>query len=296
MASTGRGSTPRASARASETRSPSIVAQSSRATRVSPSVSTRMALAALAQEGGGGVDLGVDPRSETGERRHLGGTDQHVGNRRARGRQDARQPDHRHAGLAGAVDEWAAGAGDDAAGAERRGGVEAGQRLLGVARVAGAENGPLRRRPARQRVAAHGEQRTAEEVAEGGGGQVPSDRRAAHPADHQARGGGRLEPGRFDSPEGVAKVVGDRENVGEHQMGSLSSAAATMPSTVASAATSTPAERIESRTRAPVPIVHPSSRMEPRTSAPSATRQPGPSTTLGPTVASCEISTPAPTS
>ena len=57
-------------------------------------------LALLGEEGGGGVDLGVDARCRAGQRRHLGDGGEHVGDGGA-GLEDPRQADHRQAGLAG---------------------------------------------------------------------------------------------------------------------------------------------------------------------------------------------------
>ena len=70
---------------------------------------------------------------------------------------------------------------------------EAGERLLGVARVARADDAPAPRDPARQLVAADGEERALEALAEGGGGELAADRRAAHPAEQHPGGLGLAE-------------------------------------------------------------------------------------------------------
>ena len=73
------------------------------------------ASALLAEEGGRGVDLGVDARPDPGQRGELGGDDDHVGDRGAR-LEDPRQADHRHArSRARRSTSGAAGAGDAAA-------------------------------------------------------------------------------------------------------------------------------------------------------------------------------------
>ena len=249
IASIGSGSTPCAAASSSETRSPSITAQSRRSVRLSPAASTRTAVAAVALDLGRGqleaaaaragagrgpractaaagrspgalpaadlvvvglgqlreegrqlrvlVDLGLPapgdaarsgrrrrrpaarPRARRRSRRRgarrssrllsrkpaaasisaamrgaapASGGDLDARRRACRRRRRAAgrmpgQADHRHAGRARALDQGAAGAGDDAAGAERLGGLEAGERLLGLARVARAEHRPLGARP-----------------------------------------------------------------------------------------------------------------------------------------------------
>ena len=214
----------------------------------------------------------------------LGGDDQHVGDRGAR-LEDPRQADHRHVGLARPVDQRAADAGDDALRAERLGRLEAGERLLGLARVAGAEDRPLRRRPARQRVAAHGQHRPGQPVAERRRGEVAADRRAAHPADE--------EPGRRAPPRGAPiRPARARREAGRECRGRRRSSLGRQLSHSrrpscrqprAPGSTTAPAARIEPLTRAPSPIVQPSSRTESATSAPASTTQPAETTARGPT-------------
>ena len=93
-----------------------------------------------AEVGGSGVDLGVDSRPGEGERRELGRDAEHVADRGPR-LEPRRQTDHGDAVGAGQLGELAAGRGHQPLGSERlRRGVAA-EGLLGVARIARAEDG-----------------------------------------------------------------------------------------------------------------------------------------------------------
>ena len=118
-------------------------------------------LAGGLEVGRGGVDLGVDARGGLRQGRRLGRDREHVGDRGSR-LQGPGQAHHRHACGARLLGQQAAGAGDEATRAEGLGGGEAGDRLLGVAGVAAAENRPLRRRPGRQPIAANGLKRAGD--------------------------------------------------------------------------------------------------------------------------------------
>src|SRR5258707_1231406 len=255
------------------------------------------ALGLLLEKGGGSIDLGLDAGSGAGQSSRLGRGGEHVGDRGAR-LEYPRQADHRHPCLTRFVDQRAAGADDYAVRAERLGGGEAGQRLLGPARIARAQYRPLRGRPAGQLVAPDGDQRAGQPVADRGGGEVAADRRAAHPADHHAGCVAGLQARGLDPPEGVAKLVGYAEDVVDHGAwaGTLSSAPTMAPESSAPAPTVTPGARTEPPTRAPSPRLQSSSRTDSRTSAPAATRQPPETTARGPTLAPSAISAPAATS
>jgi hypothetical protein len=110
------------------------------------------------EEGRGRVDLGADAGGDPGEGGCLGGGGKHVSNGHPR-LEDPRQADDGNSRLSGLLDELATGADDQPLRPERLGGLEAGEGLLGVAGVAGAEDRPLGRRPARQLVAADRDQR-----------------------------------------------------------------------------------------------------------------------------------------
>ena len=77
----------------------------------------------------------------------------------------------------------------DALGAERAGGLVAGERLLGVARVARAQHHRVGRRPRRQPVGARDEDRPRGVVAERRARERAADRRAAHARRRRARRG-----------------------------------------------------------------------------------------------------------
>ena len=142
--------------------------------------------------GGGAVDLHPDRRADADERGHLGGDRERVADGGPR-LQARRHADHGDAVAAGVLADRAAGRRDDPPRADRLGGGVAAERLLGVARVAGAEDRAVGRRPGGDAVAADDVERLAQAGPERGGGKVAADRRAAHPADEQP---GRLEAAR----------------------------------------------------------------------------------------------------
>ena len=144
-------------------------------------------LGLLGEEGGGGVDLGVDARRGAGQRRRPRRRRRTCRRpRRAAGRSPAGRPPARRSRAPGrpaappvlATRRRA----PSASAASKQASVSS-----VVARVARAEHRPLGRRPARQRVAADGHQRPGQPVAERRRGEVAADRRAAHPADEQRR-------------------------------------------------------------------------------------------------------------
>ena len=185
-------------------------------------------------------------------------------------------------------------AGDDAAGAERLGGVEAGERLLGVARVAGAEHGPA------PSVAQAGQLVAADGRPAAGSRRSPSAAAARSPPIAEPPMPQTIRPAasagssRADSTRQRAsrRWSGMREDVVEHGSlgrGTLSSRPTTAPSSDRRpCATSTPAARIEPLTVAPAR--RPRSRRagpSPRTSTPGrdpAARRRSPR--AGPTLAS----------
>ncbi len=97
---------------------------------------------------GRAVDLGPDPGADAGERRHLGGDRERVADGGAR-LQARRHPDHRDPVATGVLADRPAGRRDDALGADGLGGRVAAEGLLGLARVAGAEDRAVGRRPGR---------------------------------------------------------------------------------------------------------------------------------------------------
>ena len=229
---------------------------------------------------GRAVDLGADARSRPHQRSHFRRDGEHVADRRA-GLEAGRQPDHRDAVAPGRIGELPTGGGDDSPGAQRLGRLVAGDRLLGVAGVAGAEHGPVGQHGRGQLVAALGGQRPAEAAAEGDRGQVAADRRAAHAADDQAAGGvERLEPRRLDPPQRVRQVVREREYVIE-LVGPIGRSNLGQSVACAHDATS-PGPR-----RAPSPIATPASIRAPSPiTAPASTRAPSPTSTRGARIAS----------
>ena len=163
---------------------------------------------------GGDVDLGAAARADAAERGDLERGDGHVADGGAR-LEAAGDRDHRHAVGAGQLGELAAGRHDDAAGAEHAGGLVAGERLLGVARVARAQHRRVGRRPGRQPVgraarrsgARRGRRATARASA-------PPIAEPPMPATTRPPGlSQRLEAGGLDLPQRVAQVLGQREDV-----------------------------------------------------------------------------------
>ena len=163
---------------------------------------------------GTGVDLGPHALGDADEGGDLARDREAVADRVAR-LQAAGQPDHRHPRLARGVGERAAGGRGVAARADGLGGGEAGERLLGVARVARAEDRAVGRGPGGQLVVAEDQHRHRHGVAHRGAREHPADRGAAHAADDQPAGVLGLEPGRLDPPERVAQVIREREHVVE---------------------------------------------------------------------------------
>ena len=99
-------------------------------------------VAAGAQMRDGTVDLGANGRRGAGERGDLGGGDEHVADR-CSGLQRSGYRDDRHVRLARRLAQGAAGRRHNALRANGRGGLERGESLLGVARIARAEDHPL---------------------------------------------------------------------------------------------------------------------------------------------------------
>ena len=187
----------------------------------------------------------------------LGGADEHVGDADPRRRQQAGQADHRHLGGPRQLDQGAAGAGDDPAGAERLRRPRS-RRASPRSRPSSSSRGPSTRRSPSSAARSRGSSAAA-----GAAGRRapprrgrrrspsrPSRRRAGRPL------GGR-DPRRLDPPERVAEVVGNRQDVVEHrpQLWTFSRRPATAPSTVIPGPTSAPGARIEPLTRAPSPTV-----------------------------------------
>ena len=145
---------------------------------------------------GGDVELGAHPRPGAAQARDLECGDGHVRDRGAR-LKAAGDRDHGDAVRARELGQAAAARHDDPPRAEGSRGLVAGERLLGVARVRGAQDGRVGRRPRRQAVGAGREDRARRVVAEHRARQQAADARAAHPRDDQA--GGRV-PGRAAAP------------------------------------------------------------------------------------------------
>ena len=102
---------------------------------------------------------------------------------------------------------------DDAPGAEHAGGLVAGQRLLGVARVARAEHRRVGRRPRRQPVGARrsgsGREAWSPRIARAS---APPIAEPPMPATTRPPGLSHgVEAGRLDLPQRVAQVLGDRQ-------------------------------------------------------------------------------------
>ncbi len=91
--------------------------------------------------------------------------------------------------------------------------LEGGEGLLGVPRVAGAEDHPLRRGPGLQAVVAHGREGKRRPAPERAARQVAADRRAAHAADDQAVRLGGGDARRFDPEESVGQVVRQGQDI-----------------------------------------------------------------------------------
>ncbi len=157
-----------------------------------------------------GVDLGPDGGTGADERGDLGREREGVADRGA-GLEPGGHADHRDAVGAGELGDLAAGRGDDPLRADGLGGRVAGDGLLRVARVAGAEDGAIGARPGRDAVRADDVERLAEPRAERGGGKIAPDRRAAHPADDEPGGLDRFDIGGGEAPEGIAQVLGEGE-------------------------------------------------------------------------------------
>ena len=128
--------------------------------------------------------------------------------------------DHRHALGARQLGQLAAGGERDALRARRAGGLEAGERLLGVARVARAEHQRCRGRSrtrARSRARVHrprGARRPSAAVAR-------SPPIAEPPMPHTTSPPGASlgrDPGRLHAPERVAELQRLREHVAEHAL------------------------------------------------------------------------------
>ena len=164
---------------------------------------------------GGDVDLRAHPRTGAAQARDLERRDRHVRDGGAR-LKAARDRDDRHAVGARQLGDLAAARDDDAARAERARGLVAGERLLGVARVRGAEDRRVGRRPRRQPVLAGGQDRARRVVAEHRARQHATDARAAHPGDDQPAGRvPRRQLRGLDLPLRVAQVLGQADDVGE---------------------------------------------------------------------------------
>ena len=240
----------------------------------------------------GEVDLRADRRAGADERGDLGHGHEHVAHRGAR-LERGRERDHGDLRLAGSGAECSARRRHDPPRANGGGGLEAGERLLGVARVAGAEDDSVGRRPRGQLVVADRRQRQVQPVAQGGPREVAADARAAHPANDEAGPRKLADPSRLDPEERVRQVVGEGEDVvelvlridladrvqsalagpGAHDATPPGSRRASCSTTVrgsirapspitepcpisAPAPTSTPAPRIESSITASWPTVH----------------------------------------
>ena len=162
----------------------------------------------LLEVGGGDVDLGVQTLAGAAQPGDLERYHQRVRDRRA-GLKATGKRDHRHVLGARGFGELAAGGRDDPPSAERSRGVVYGQRLLGVAGVARAQDRGVRRGPCREGVPASDHDRSGGPVPEGRPGQRPANRRAAHSGHDQPAGGVfGLEVRRLDSPERVAQLIG----------------------------------------------------------------------------------------
>ena len=218
-------------------------------------------IAAGAQMGNGAVDLGADGGRGAGERRDLGSGDEHVADSRSRLERRG-DGDDRHVRLPRRVAQGPARRRNDALRAHGSGGLECGERLLGVPRVARAEDHPLGGGPGLEAVVANGGEGQGRPAAERATREVAADRRAAHPADDQAVRLGGGDARGLDPEESVREVVGqgqdivqlvlriDRADVIEQR-----AHAATMPgSTRASCSSRTPGS-----IRAPSPTIAPSS-------------------------------------
>src|SRR5262249_1283740 len=120
--------------------------------------------------------------------------------------------------------------------------------------------------------------------------------------DHQAGALGSLQACGFDPPEGVAQLVGDTEDVVDHDSTAPSTALTrsprpiTAPSSSTPGSTTTPAATIEPLTLAPSPPPRPPSTTDRPTLAPASPRQPGDPPPRGPIAAAGETSAPAATS
>ena len=150
-----------------------------------------------------------------GQRGDLERDDQRVADR-GPGLIGARQRDHRDPLGARLLGQRAARRADDPPRPDRARGLEGGQRLLGLPRIARAQHGRVGGDPGRQRVVARGGDRPRGAVAEHRLGQRAADGRPAHPGHDEAAGRVlRGQVGRLHAPQGVAQVLGQVEDVGQ---------------------------------------------------------------------------------
>src|SRR5215204_2409380 len=158
----------------------------------------------------------MQPRRRPAQRRTLQGPDRHVHHRGPR-LHARRRADHGHSLLACEARERPAGGEHHPLGARGAGGLEAGERLLGLARVAGAQNERLGRDPRLEGIAADHRDRARGAVTEPGQRQVAADRRAAHAAHNQPAGQvARPYVRRLGAPERVAQLKRLGEHIAEH--------------------------------------------------------------------------------
>ena len=236
---------------------------------------------------GGDVDLRADRGPAPQRPRDLERRDGHVRDRGAR-LEAARDRDDRHPVGARELGEAAAARDGDARRAERPGGLVAGERLLGVARVGGAQDRRVGRRPGRQAVACARRGSAARRGRRGS--RAPARRRSPEPpmpaTIRPARRVPRLQLRGLDLPQRVAQVLGQADDVGE-QVASVSTAAIASGSSARSrssqkarppSGTSMPGNRRAPRaTTLSAPIVTPSpSIAPPRIWVRSPIRAPGP--------------------
>src|SRR5215203_201829 len=240
------------------------------------------------------VDLGSDSGGGPGQRGDLGRDGEQVPNRGSR-LQPGRQADDRYSVGPRALGELAPGGRHDSPGAKGLGRLVTGDRLLGVARVAGAQHGTVGQHREGKLIAALGREGARQPAAERDSSEVAADRRTSHPAHHEpAWRVERLDPRRLDSPQRVAQMVRERENVFElvgvvvrtHDTSSPGARVAPSPSS-APASTRAPSPiwtsgaMIDSVTLALDPIREPGKITDPDTTAPSPRCDPRAGTARG---------------
>src|SRR5215211_7193827 len=202
--------------------------------------------------------------------------------------------DHRHPLLARQLGEPAARREHHPPRPGDSGGFEAGERLLGLARVARTQDQRVGVGPGVEPVASDGADGPRGAVAQRRRGEVAADRGAAHAADHEPPAGlAPLDPGRLHSPERVAELAGLGEHVTEHP-GRVRPGDGIGREPVAHVTRSpwgvTPGDPRPASARAPASTTAPSS-----TRALGSTRAPSPTTARRPTVAPAPMTARGPT-